>query len=183
MLVKHFADEYLRYRTMGEKAMAQVPDEDLNRVPVGDGNSIAMIARHVGGNLASRFTDFLTSDGEKPWRDRDSEFADGPFTRGAVQAAWTRGFDIVAVELEKLSDEDLDRTVTIRGAQLNAHEALCRSLAHTAMHTGQIVLLAKIAAGASWQTLSIPKGKSAEYARNPGMEKAAAHAAALRRLG
>ena len=179
MLITDFIDEYGRYRAMGEKAMAQVSDADLNHIPVGDGNSIAMIARHVGGNLTSRFTDFLTSDGEKPWRNRDGEFADGPFERGDVEATWKRGFDTVAAELGKLSDTDLDRTITIRGAELRVHEALCRSLAHAAMHIGQIILLAKIAAGANWQTLSIPKGKSGDYARNPGMEKAAAHAAAL----
>jgi len=181
MLIKDFIDEYNRYRAMGEKAMAQVPDADLNHIPVGDGNSIAMIARHIGGNLASRFTDFLASDGEKPWRNRDGEFADGPFARADVDATWNTGFDTVASALSKVSDADLGRTVTIRGAELRVHEALCRSLAHTAMHVGQIILLAKIAAGSSWQTLSIPKGKSAEYTRNPGMEKAAAHAAALSR--
>ena len=179
MLIKDFIDEYGRYRAMGEKAMAQVSDADLNHVPVGDGNSIAMIVRHVGGNLTSRFTDFLTADGEKPWRNRDGEFADGPFTRVDVEGAWKKGFDVVAAELAKLSDDQLGRTVTIRGAELRVHEALCRSLAHTAMHTGQIILLAKIAAGADGKTLSIPKGKSAEYAQNPGMEKAAAHAASL----
>lgn len=180
MLIKNFSDEYERYRSMGDKAIAQVSDADLNHIPVGDGNSIAMIARHVGGNLVSRFTDFLTADGEKPWRDRDSEFGDGPFTRADVGAAWKRGFDTVTGALATLTDADLGREITIRGAQLTVHEALCRSIAHTALHTGQIILLAKIAAGANWQTLSIPKGKSAEYLRNPGMEKAAAHATALK---
>jgi len=181
MLIKDFIDEYGRYRAMGDKAMAQVSDADLNHIPVGDGNSIAMIVRHVGGNLVSRFTDFLTSDGEKPWRNRDGEFADGPFTRADVQSTWAKGFDTVSTQLAKLSDNDLSRTVTIRGADMRVHEALCRSIAHTALHTGQIILLAKIAAGAGWQTLSIPKGKSAEYMQNPGMEKAAAHAAALKK--
>lgn len=179
MLIRDFIDEYQRWRAVGEKAMSQVSDEDLNRIPVADGNSIAMIVRHVGGNLVSRFTDFLGSDGEKPWRNRDGEFSDGPFTRQEVDGAWRRGFETVAGELAKLTDQDLGRTITIRGAELRVHEALCRSLAHTAMHTGQIILLARIAAGSSWETLSIPKGKSAEYARNPSMEKAAAHAAAL----
>ncbi|HJQ21126.1 MAG TPA: DUF1572 family protein [Gemmatimonadaceae bacterium] len=180
MLIRDFIEEYLRWRAAGEKAMSQVSDADLNHIPVGDGNSIAMIVRHVGGNLTSRFTDFLTTDGEKPWRNRDGEFSDGPFTRADVEQAWTRGFDTVTTELGKLSDADLDKTITIRSAGMRVHEALCRSLAHTAMHTGQIILLAKIAAGAHWQTLSIPKGKSAEYAKNPTMEKAAAHAASLK---
>jgi hypothetical protein len=180
MLIKDFIDEYGRYRAMGEKAIAQVSDEDLNHIPVAEGNSIAMIVRHVGGNLVSRFTDFLTSDGEKSWRNRDGEFADGPFTRADVESVWRKGFETVATELATVSEADLGRTVTIRGAELRVHEALCRSLAHTAMHTGQIILLAKIAAGSNWQTLSIPQGKSADYARNPGMEKAAAHAASLK---
>ena len=171
MFVKDFADEYQRYRSMGEKAVAQVSDDVLNEIPVNDGNSIAMIVRHVGGNLASRFTDFLASDGEKPWRNRDNEFAEGRYTRAEVQEAWKTGFDIVARELGQLTEDDLRREIAIRGVALTVHEALCRSIAHTAMHTGQIVLLAKIAAGAEWQTLSIPKGQSAQYNLNPTLEK------------
>ncbi len=157
MLLKNFMEEYTRYRDLGEKAMAQVSDADLNHLPVADGNSIAMIVRHVCGNLVSRFTDFLTSDGEKPWRERDAEFEDGPYTREQVEQTWRRGFETVTAELAKLTDDDLQRTVTIRSATLTVHEALCRSIAHTALHTGQIILLAKIAAGGSWHTLSIPK--------------------------
>ena len=181
MLIQHFLDEYKRYRALGENAMSQVSDGALNVLPVGDGNSIAIIARHVGGNLRSRFTDFLTSDGEKPWRNRDGEFEDGPFTRAQVDEAWSGGFAVVEAALGALRDEDLTRPVTIRGAQFPAHEALCRSLAHTAMHAGQIVLLAKIAAGDSWKTLSIPKGKSAEFNKNPDLQKASAQADALRK--
>jgi hypothetical protein len=183
MFVKDFLDEYGRYRAAGEKAMAQVSDEALNHIPVVEGNSIAMLARHVGGNLTSRFTDFLTADGEKPWRDRDAEFGEGPFTRAEAQSVWAKGFDVVAGEVGKLSDQDLERTVKIRGVELTVHEALCRSLAHMATHVGQIVLLSKIAAGASWQTLSIPKGQSAQYNANPRYEKAAQQADALRGSG
>lgn len=171
MLVKDFIDEYQRYRLLGEKALAQVSDEALNHIPVADGNSIAMIVRHIGGNLVSRFTDFLTSDGEKPWRNRDGEFADGPFTRAEIDEAWTTGFEVVERELGALTDADLTRTVAIRGVSLTVHEALCRSVAHAAMHVGQIVLLAKIAAGADWKTLTIPKGQSAQYNQNPQFEK------------
>lgn len=174
MFVKNFSDEYQRYRVMGEKAIAQVSDEQLNHVPVGDANSIAMIVRHVGGNLVSRFTEFLTSDGEKSWRNRDGEFADGTYTRAEVENTWKAGFDLVIGELAKLTDDDLNKTITIRGTPMAVHEALCRSLAHTASHTGQIVLLAKIEASASWQTLSIAKGKSAAYNADPKFEKAAA---------
>jgi hypothetical protein len=171
MLARSFLDEYRRYRMLGEKAMGQVSDEALNRIPVAQGNSIAMIARHVGGNLASRFTDFLTTDGEKPTRDRDNEFANGPFSRAEVEAIWKKGFDTVEREVAALTDADLERNVTIRQVPLTVHEALCRSIAHAAMHVGQIVLLAKIEAGAKWETLSIPRGQSAQYNANPTKEK------------
>lgn len=179
-LTKDFLDEYGRYRTLGERAIAQAPDDALNYVPVGEGNSIGMIVRHVSGNLRSRFVDFLTSDGEKPTRDRDGEFAEQRYTRAEVERAWRAGFEAVEQALAGLPDEALTRTVTIRGVPLTVHEALCRSIAHTAQHTGQIVLLAKIAAGAQWKSLSIPRGQSAEYAQNPQFEKAAGYANATR---
>jgi len=181
MFVNDFIGEYTRYRALAENAMSQVSDGALNVVSVAEGNSIAMIARHVGGNLRSRFTDFLESDGEKPWRDRDNEFTEAEFTRGQVNETWAGGFDVVLSELGKLRDDDLARMVKIRGAEFTVHEALCRSLAHTAMHVGQIILLAKIAAGDHWKTLSIPKGKSAEFNQNPGLQKATAQAEALTR--
>ena len=179
MFVTDFADEYARWRALGEKALAQAPDGSLNTAPAQDSNSIAIIARHVGGNLTSRFTDFLTSDGEKPWRDRDGEFAEGPFTREEVETAWNRGFDAVAGALATLRDEDLARTVAVRGVELTVHQALCRSIAHTTNHVGQIILLAKMFAGSEWHTLSIPKGKSKEYNQNPVAERAADHARLL----
>lgn len=171
MFVSDFVGEYRRYREGGEKAMAQVSDDALNKVVGDESNSIGTIARHVGGNLVSRFTDFLTADGEKPWRNRDGEFAAGPFTRAEVDEAWKTGFDVVERELGNLLDDDLTQEITIRGQSLTVHEALCRSLAHTAMHTGQIVLLAKMFAGKDWKTLSIPRGQSAQYNANPTMEK------------
>src|SRR3954464_8435297 len=111
MFVKDFVDEYGRYRAAAEKAMAQASGETFNCIPVKDGNSIAMIARHVGGNLKSRFTDFLTADGEKPWRERDNEFADGPFDRAEVMATWNAGFDVLMRELDELLDDDLSSTI------------------------------------------------------------------------
>lgn len=171
MFVQSFIDEFTRYRLLGEKAIAQASDGALNHVPVGDGNSIAMIARHVSGNLTSRFTDFLTTDGEKPSRDRDGEFTDGFWSRDEITSAWASAFDIVARELETLVEDDLTSTVTIRATPLTVHEALSRAIAHTAMHTGQIVLLAKIEAGDRWATLSIPRGQSAQYNANPTLEK------------
>ena len=179
MFVTDFVDEYARWRELGEKAMAQVPDASLDTAPAPESNSIAVIARHVGGNLTSRFTDFLTSDGEKPWRDRDGEFAEGPFTRAEVEAVWNRGFDTVARALATLRDEDLAHPVMLRGVELTVHQALSRSIAHTANHVGQIILLAKMFAGSNWRTLTIPKGKSKEYNQNPVAERAADHARLL----
>jgi len=171
MFVKDFVDEYARYRLMGEKAMAQVSEEGLNRVVAPDGNSIAMIVRHIGGNFVSRFTNFLTEDGEKPWRNRDGEFADGVYGRTEIEDAWTTGWSILESELGHLTDADLERFVTIRGTELTVHEALCRSLAHVASHVGQIVLLARIVAPERWQWISIPKGQSQQYNQNPTLEK------------
>jgi Protein of unknown function (DUF1572) len=171
MFAKDFISEYERYRAMGEKAMEQVSDEGLNRVLAPDGNSIAMIVRHMGGNLVSRFTDFLTADGEKPWRNRDGEFADGTYTRAEVDEAWKTGWDVVSAELGRLTDDDLERLIAIRGQELTVHEALCRSLAHAAMHVGQIILLARILATDEWKWISIPKGQSQQYNQNPTLEK------------
>ena len=170
-MISDFVDEYRRYRLLGEKAMAQVDDGVLNRRATDEGNSIAMIVRHLGGNLASRFTDFLTDDGEKPWRERDAEFETQDYKRAEVQRWWARGWEALEATLATLGDADLARTVRVRGQPLTVHAALCRSLSHVSYHVGQIVLLARSSAGEAWQTLSIPKGQSAEYNRNPTLEK------------
>jgi hypothetical protein len=179
MFVTNFIDEYARWRAATEKAIAQAPDDALNKVYSPDGNSIAMIVRHVAGNLASRFTDFLTSDGEKPWRDRDNEFTEGAWTRAEIESAWRSGFEVVSRELLAITDADLTRTIKIRGSEMTVHEALCRSLAHIANHCGQIILLSKIGAGGDWKAITIPRGGSAQYNQNPIMEKAAAAAKAM----
>ena len=168
-LTKDFLDEYHRYRQIGEKALEQVSDEALNRIIAPNGNSVAMIVRHIGGNFVSRFTNFLTDDGEKPWRNRDGEFDEGPFARAVVDDAWKTGWDLLESELGKLSDADLQRTVIIRGHTLTVHEALCRSVAHVAMHVGQIVLLARILATDEWKWITIPKGQSQQYNQNPSL--------------
>lgn len=170
-MIKDFLDEYERYKIIGEKAFAQVSDEALNRVLSGDNNSLAVIVRHISGNLRSRFTDFLTSDGEKPWRNRDEEFAEITYTREQVNAMWEAGWAVLFRELAPLTDDDLQRQVTIRGNPWTVHEALARSLAHVASHVGQIVLLSRILVEGDWQWLSIPKGKSQEYNLKPGLEK------------
>ena len=163
MLIDDFRNEYARWQKTAEKAIAQMPDDALNHVPSPEGNSVAMLVRHVSGNLVSRFTNFLTEDGEKPDRDRDAEFAERPYTRAEVDEMMRRGFGVVDATLAPLTDDDVTRTVTIRGEQMTVHAALARSLAHIANHMGQIVLIAKMTAGGPWQSLSIPRGKSKEF--------------------
>ena len=170
-MIKDFVDEYARYRSIGEKAIKQVSDEALNKVLGADNNSLATIVRHISGNLLSRFTDFMTSDGEKRWRDRDSEFEDKRCNRPDVEEMWARGWNVLESELAKLGEEHLEQKVLIRGQGLTVHEALCRSLAHVSYHVGQLVLLARILNEAEWQWISIPKGNSREYNKNPTMEK------------
>lgn len=170
-MLKDFLDEYERYKVMGERALQQIPDADLNRVLYVDGNSAAMLVRHISGNLRSRFTDFLTTDGEKPWRDRETEFATVSYDRREMDELWEQGWEVLLRELSAMHDVDLSLSVTIRGKSLTVHEALCRSLAHVAMHVGQLILLARLLHQGEWQWISIPKGQSADYNLNPTMEK------------
>lgn len=171
-LLDDLGSEFSRYRQIGERALQQTADEHLNSVPVAGGNSPAMIVRHLQGNFTSRFTDFLTSDGEKPWRNRDGEFDEGiRYSRTDVNRLWGSGWQVLENALLALTDEDLARSVTIRGQALTVHAALCRSLSHAAYHVGQLVLLARQSAGGQWDWISIPKGASAEYNRNPDKEK------------
>lgn len=166
--------EYQRYRRLVELAVAQVPDQDLDRRLDPDGNSIAITIAHLVGNLTSRFTDFLTSDGEKEWRRRDAEFEAPGLDRDALLAAWREAWSIVDTALAAVDDagpEALLRTITIRRQPLSVLDALLRSLAHVAYHTGQIVLLARTFAGAGWQSPSIPRGGSAAYDADPTRER------------
>jgi len=155
---------YRNYKALGEGAIAQVRgDADLHTLLDPDSNSIAIIVKHVAGNLRSRFRDFLTADGEKPDRDRDAEFemADA-VSRHDILAWWNEGWAVAMQTLEALGPEDLERTVYIRGEAFLVTEALNRSITHTAYHVGQIVYLARHLAWPEWQSLSIPRGKSAE---------------------
>ncbi|MBD0320301.1 MAG: DUF1572 family protein [Gemmatimonadetes bacterium] len=170
-MLRDLIDEYRRYRVIGERALAQIPDDGLNHISAPDGNSPAMIVRHLSGNLSSRFTDFLSSDGEKPWRDRDQEFAERTYTRAEVDAMWARGWRVVDDALGELADADLARSVTIRGEAWSVHAALCRSVAHAAYHVGQLVTLARQSATAPWQELSIPRGSSAAFYGAPFLER------------
>jgi hypothetical protein len=170
-LIDSIAAEYRRYRSLGIAALDQLADEDLSRRAHDDDNSVATIVWHLSGNLASRFTDFRTTDGEKPWRDREEEFADRTVTRAELREKWDAAWRVLDAALTELTDADLSAPVTIRGQALRVHEALHRSLAHTAYHVGQIVYLAKSIRGAAWKSLSIPRGQSADYNLNPSKER------------
>lgn len=156
---------FRQYKQLGERAMAQVSDEQLFAVLDEEANSIAIIVKHMAGNMRSRWTDFLTTDGEKPTRNRDSEFVDAPATREALLGEWEQGWACLFAALEPLTDADLARTVTIRGEAHSVMQAINRQLAHYPMHVGQIILLAKHYAGAGWQTLSVARNRSAEFNR------------------
>jgi hypothetical protein len=170
-IIESITSEYRRYKKLSEDAIAQLDESDLSRPGPGNGNSIAIIAWHVSGNLTSRFTDFLTSDGEKPWREREEEFEPRTVGRAELLEKWNRGWDVLLRTLSTLADDDLGRTVTIRAQPLRVDEALHRSLAHTSYHAGQIVYLAKAFRGDAWEYLSIPPGKSAAYNAAPDREK------------
>lgn len=152
--------EYLRYKTLGEKALAQVDPADLSRPVHGGGNSLATLVWHISGNLRSRFTDFRTSDGEKGWRRRDEEFVERPVGRDEVMAKWEAGWRVLFAEIEALTDADLGSTITIRAEPMTIALALQRSVTHTAYHVGQVVFLAKQWCGERWSSLSIPVGMS-----------------------
>jgi uncharacterized damage-inducible protein DinB len=173
--------EYQRYKALSEAAIAQLPDEQLSIAAPGGGNSIAAIVWHVAGNLESRFTDFRTTDGEKPWRDRDDEFELRTVTRAELMEKWARGWRALFAAVATLTDEDLSASVIIRQRPLRIDEALHRSLAHTTYHVGQIVFLAKQLRGGAWTCLSIPLGGSRAYNETPRDESAHAVAEQLRR--
>ena len=153
------------YKQLAERAIEQVTDEQLFATLDDEANSIAIIVKHMAGNMRSRWTDFLTTDGEKPNRNRDSEFVAPPVTRKALMDDWHDGWARVFQALEPLTDADLGRTITIRGEAHSVMQAVNRQLAHYAHHVGQIVLLAKHFAHHSWQTLSVPRNRSTEFNR------------------
>jgi len=166
-ILQNFLDESVSalrsYKSLAEKAIEQVSDDEFFRTIDEEANSIAAITKHIGGNLRSRWTQFLTTDGEKPDRNRDAEFVTGADTRESLLKLWEDGFRILFESLESLKTEDLDKIVQIRGEDFTVVKALTRSMMHTASHVGQITLLAKYFRGGDWQTLSIPKNKSAEF--------------------
>lgn len=152
-----------QYKRLAEGAIIQVSDEQLTATLDGEMNSIATIVKHMTGNMRSRWSDFLTTDGEKPDRNRDSEFEAPPATREALLELWEQGWALVFQALEPLSDSDLGRTVTIRGEPHSVMQAINRQIAHYASHIGQIILLAKHYQADRWQSLSIARKRSAEF--------------------
>lgn len=175
-LLQSIRTEYTRYRRLAELALDQVGDADLDRRIDGDelGNSIAVTMGHLSGNLKSRFTDFLTTDGEKPWRQRDREFESPDLDRAGLMAEWAEAWKVVNRALDDVAsggDEVFGSEITIRNVPLPVCDALLRSVAHVAYHVGQIVYLARTFCGDGWQSPSIPKGQSDAYAKNPTKEK------------
>ena len=168
---QHFLDvtlaDFRATKGLGQRAMEQLRDDEVNWSPDGESNSIAIIVKHLCGNMISRWTDIFTTDGEKPDRNRDAEFDEPNLTLAAAQALWNRGFDVLFATLAPLDDSHLAQTVIIRGVPCTVAEALHRNLAHTASHAGQIVYLAKSHRAGQWQTLSVPRGGSAAYNANP----------------
>jgi uncharacterized damage-inducible protein DinB len=157
-------NSFQTYKDLADRAMAQVNDEQFFAALDAESNSIAVIVKHVAGNLRSRWTDFLTTDGEKPDRDRDSEFeTDGSASRAALMDAWEEGWRVAFDSLKALKPDDLMRTVYIRSEPHSVVRAIGRQLTHGAYHVGQIVFLAKHFASGSWKTLTIPRGKSREF--------------------
>jgi hypothetical protein len=160
------------YKKLAERAMEQATDEQLFEVLDAETNSIAIIVKHMYGNMRSRWMDFLTSDGEKPDRNRDSEFEGPPATREALMNLWEQGWNYLFTALEPLSDPDMDRTITIRGEAHSVTQAINRQIGHYSYHCGQIVFLAKHFQHANWKSLTIPRGKSANFNQRVGAGEA-----------
>ncbi|QQS42615.1 MAG: DUF1572 family protein [Acidobacteriota bacterium] len=157
------AATFRAYKRLAERALVQVDDEEFFRAGAPESNSIALIVKHIAGNQRSRWTNFLTEDGEKPDRNRDSEFEEEGDDRAAMMRNWEEGWAILLGTIDSLSAEDLKRSVTIRGEAHTVVQAINRQLTHYAYHTGQIVLLAKEIRGDEWRSLSVPRNRSREF--------------------
>ena len=159
--------DFRRMKRLAEKAMDQLEDDDYHQTPDAEANSVAVLIRHLSGNMLSRWTDFLTTDGEKESRRRDTEFVDEAEGPDALRERWDRGWSCLFEALENLGAKDLTRTVHIRGEAHSVVEAISRQMWHYGSHVGQIIYIAKHRRAADWTTLSIPRGKSEEYFRKP----------------
>ena len=169
---KHFLDAVSRrmreYKRLGAGAMAQLQNHEFTLRPNDVSNSMAQLVAHLSGNMRSRWTNFLSEDGEKTWRNRDQEFEDQPKSREDILADWEAGWEVFLGTVESLAPDDLLRTVTIRSEPLSVLDAITRQVAHYSMHIGQMLYLAKIIRGHDWNSLSIPRGGSEDYNRALG---------------
>ncbi len=165
--VELFRREFASLKRLAVRALDQVSDEAFIAAPGPEDNSLAVIVKHLAGNMRSRWRDFLTTDGEKPDRDRDGEFEAEGASRAALMSAWEEGWGYLFSALDELDDGDLARTVTIRGEPLTVLQAVQRQMAHYAFHVGQIVFLSKHHAGTNWKSLTIPKGESKSFNASP----------------
>lgn len=167
--LQDISSSFRKQKELAEKAFCQVADPDFFRKPGEHSNSIAIIIKHVGGNLASRWTDFLTTDGDKPWRDRDAEFIIGPEdTRAHLVTVWESGWTALFQTLGSLREEDLLKKVTIRREVHTVYQAIHRSLTHSAYHVGQIVYLARLLTREGWEWITIPPGQSQQWKAQGG---------------
>src|SRR6188768_424808 len=166
-LAKEYLQTVIRrlkyYKDLGDKTFEQLNDWDFNYQPNEESNSIAIIIRHMSGNMLSRWTNFLTEDGEKEWRQRDAEFEALPASKDELIALWDKGWDCCLEAIKNLSDADLLKTITIRSEALTVVDAINRQLAHYPYHVGQIVFIGKMINNENWKSLSIPKNRSQAY--------------------
>ncbi len=172
---------YESYRRDLDGALRQLTDEEFHTSPGGSANSVAAIIKHLSGNLASRFTDFLTSDGEKPWREREAEFHAGDQNRTELMEEFERTWGIMLDAVSKLSAADLQKTITIRGKPLLVADAVLRSVAHFASHVGQVIMIGKLLRGDDWEYLSIPPGGTDAYNEQSREHARATHEASHER--
>jgi hypothetical protein len=170
-IIEAIEGEFRRYQALGQATIRQLNEQQLATPLSRGGNSVAILVWHISGNLKSRYTDFLTTDGEKEWRDRDSEFIARTVTQKELAERWNEGWDVLYATLQQLDDDKLGLTVTVRNAPQSALEGILRGLAHTSYHVGQIITIGKELRGPEWRWLSIPPGGSAEYNKNPKIEK------------
>ena len=167
--ISSIKNQFRQYKILAEKAIDQVPDEKIYWQYNTETNSIAIIVKHLAGNMLSRFTDFYNSDGEKKWRDRDAEFENEQLSRERLKSLWDEGWDCLFQLLNGLSAADLSKVVMIRNEEHTVVEAINRQLAHYASHIGQIIFIAKMALDKKWKTLSIPKNASREFNARKGL--------------
>lgn len=158
--------EFRRYKELGEKAIAQLPDEALHWQYNGESNSVAMIVKHMAGNMLSRWTDIFNTDGEKEWRNRDDEFTSQDLSRTELMELWEKGWSCLFSTLKVLNEDDLERTIYIRGEAYTVTRAILRQMCHYPHHIGQIMYIAKMVLDKDWRSLSIPRNQSVEFNRD-----------------